>query len=123
MSWTAELDAVLKIARSTNAEDLPRFLGDLETVRAVAWQRLSTPTPRVQQSTEEMVDVHEAARRLGVSTKYLYTNQSRFHFTRHLGRRVLFSATDLNAYIRRNGAKAPLRHQQHGGIVTGGDVS
>jgi hypothetical protein len=103
MNWTDELAAVLKVARSASTDELPRFLGDLEIVRAVAWQRLATPTEKVQQPKEELLNVHQAARRLGVSTKFLYTNP--FPFTRQVGRRVLFSATDLNAFIRRNGTK------------------
>ena len=108
MNWNAELDAVMNVARSVSAEHLPRFLGDLEFIRVIAWQRLAVQAPKGQQSSEEFLDVHEAARRLGVSPKFLYTHHHQFRFTRHVGRRLRFSATDLDYYMRRNGAKASL---------------
>jgi len=122
MKWTAELDALLGVARSISPEDLPRFLGDLESVRAVAWQRLSASAPKREQPTEQLLDVEEAANRLGMSTKFLYTHHRHFPFTRHVGRRIRFSASDLDAFIRRNGANIILTPRRLGAIVPLGDV-
>jgi excisionase family DNA binding protein len=123
MNWTAELDAVLRAARSVSTDDLPRFLGELESVKAVAWQRLFASSAPTEQSRDELLDVEEAARRLGVSTKFLYTHSSRYAFTRHIGRHIRFSAKGLDAYIRRNGANVSLTPRRLRPIVPLGDVS
>jgi excisionase family DNA binding protein len=124
MNWTAELDAVLRAARSVSTDVLPRFLGDLEAVRAVAWQRLlASSAPTGERSRDYLLDVKEAARRLGVSTKFLYTHSSRYAFTRRVGRHIRFSANDLEAYIRRNGVNSSLTPMRRGAIIPLGDVS
>jgi excisionase family DNA binding protein len=124
MHWTAELEALLGAARSVSAADLPRFLGDLEAVRAVAWQRLSASSaPTREESRDSMLSVEQAARRLGISVKFLYTHSSRFPFTRHIGRRLRFSAIGLDAYIRRNGANVLLPPRRLRSILPLGDVS
>src|SRR5215831_19462952 len=123
MNWADELEAVLRVARSASAEDLPRFLGDLETVRAVAWQRMSVSAPTGEQSRDYLLDVEEAASRLQVSTKYLYTHAATLPFTRHIGRRLRFSAIGLDAYIRRNSANHSLTSRSLGRTVPLGDIS
>lgn len=105
MNWADEVNSLLNVARSVSAEELPRLLGDLENIRMVARQRLNAPAPIRQSVDDELINVKEAARRLGVSRQYLYTNQSRLPFTRHIGRRLLFSISGIVTYIRRNGAR------------------
>src|SRR5580704_18419309 len=58
-------------ARTLPSEELPRLLGDLEEVRATALARLVAPPP-AHTGPDELIDVQEASRRLGVSTDYLY---------------------------------------------------
>jgi len=101
MKWTSELEAVLNAARALDPGDLPRFLGHLEEIRATALARLTTPAaqPAVH---DELLDVKEAAKRLGVSVKYLYSNHARLPFTRSMGNRRLFSAQGIEKYIRAN---------------------
>jgi hypothetical protein len=60
---------ILKAARELPAEDLPVLIGQLETAKAMAWARLTAPTQQTEH--DELVDVTEAARRLGVSTDCL----------------------------------------------------
>ena len=58
--------------------ELPGLIGKLEELRALAWSRLSLPTvppPATQgesTSTDTLVDLAEAANRLGVSPSWLY---------------------------------------------------
>ena len=110
-----DLDAVLNVARSLPADELPRFLGELETVRAVAWSRLTAPAPLAQQSRDQLLDVEEAAIRLGFSTSYLYRNHQRFQFSRRVGRSLRFSAQGIDNYIQQTGALTPRRR---GAILT-----
>jgi excisionase family DNA binding protein len=89
---------VLSAARTLPAEELPRLVGDLEEIKWVALVRLTSPA--AQHPPDELLNVEEAARRLGVSPGYLYRNHHRLPFTRHMGRKLLFSANGIEAYIR-----------------------
>jgi hypothetical protein len=102
----AELEAVLARARALAADDLPRFLGELETIRAVAWSRL-TAAPAAKQASDELIDIEEAARRLGVSSSYLYRNHEQFSFSRRVGRSLRCSSQGLQSYIERTADRRP----------------
>jgi len=78
-------------------EELPDFLAEIERIKAVAWARLQAP---VLAPSDQLLDVNEAARRLGISKTRLYRHQRQYPFTRHDGRRVLFSVLGIAAYIR-----------------------
>jgi hypothetical protein len=94
-----ELENALTAARILPVQDLPRLLGDLEEVRATALARLAVPAPHTTPN-DVLVDVDEASRRLGMSKTYLYHHWHMFAFTRHIGRRVLFSSDGIDKYIR-----------------------
>ena len=93
------MQPVLIAAQIMPREELPRLLGDLEEVRATAMARLACPV-RTQYPPDELLDIEEAARRLGVSVGYLYRHHRRLPFTRRMGRRLLFSANGIQAYLR-----------------------
>lgn len=93
------LEKALAEARTIPPAELPRLLGDLEEIRAVALMRL-TPGAESQEN-DELLDVNEAAKRLHVSPHYVYRNAKRFPFARRIGRKLLFSSAGLNAYLRR----------------------
>ncbi|HVR23110.1 MAG TPA: helix-turn-helix domain-containing protein [Candidatus Polarisedimenticolia bacterium] len=94
----AQLEPVLQAARTLPPAELPRLLGDLEEVRATALARLSAPAS-VQQ-TDEFLTVKAAAQRLGCSADYLYKNSASLPFTRHLGKKLLFSTRGIEEYLR-----------------------
>ena len=94
-------DDVLKAARELPADDLPALIGQLETAKAVAWQRLTAKLePAVEAGCDELLAVPEAARRLGVSEDYLYRHSREYPFTRRQGRKLLFSAQGIDRQIR-----------------------
>lgn len=93
-----ELQPMLIAARELPVGELPRLLGELEEIRVTALARLTAHEPVPQQS-DELLDIAEAARRLGVSRDFLYRNQRDFPFSRRLGRRLLFSARGVDNYI------------------------
>jgi hypothetical protein len=97
-----ELQDALEAAQKLRREALPTFLGDLETVRATAWARLTVPVIN-EPLPDELLDIHEAARRLGASIGYVYHNHSKLPFTRHVGRNVRFSARGIENFIERRG--------------------
>jgi Helix-turn-helix domain len=94
-----ELEPVLALARTIPAEDLPRLLGDLREIEATATARLAAPGVPTE---DTLLEVPEAAHRLGVSPDYLYRNHKRFAFTRRMGRKLLFSSSGLDAYLRKS---------------------
>jgi excisionase family DNA binding protein len=94
-----EFQKVLKAARELPVNALPRLLGDLEEIRATAMARLTAPAPAAPQ-LDELLDVDEAARRLGTSKDYLYRHHARLPFTRRIGRNLRFSALGIERYIR-----------------------
>lgn len=92
------LELVLQAARTLPPAELPRLLGDLEEVRAVAYSRLSAvPVPA---PPDELLSVKQAAAKLGCSTDYLYKQD--FPFVRRLGRKRMFSRNGIEAYLRQS---------------------
>jgi predicted DNA-binding transcriptional regulator AlpA len=109
---TPELQAVLNVARNLTPEELPRLLGEIETVRAVAWSRLTLPAATGnQQVRDELLDVDAAASRLGMSASYLYRNHKRFSFSRRVGRSLRFSSEGIDGYIQESGVLTPKRRR------------
>jgi predicted DNA-binding transcriptional regulator AlpA len=101
----AELEAVLNRALTLAADELPRFLGELETIRATAWSRLMA-APAAKQASDELIDIKEAARRLGVSRSFLYRNHSQYAFSRREGRSLRFSSHGIQSHIGETGVSA-----------------
>jgi predicted DNA-binding transcriptional regulator AlpA len=95
----SELQSALAQARTLATEELPRLLGDLEEIRTTALARLSAPAPAP--APDELLEVPEAAHRLGLSPSYLYHHHKRFPFARKIGRKLLFSSAGLEVYVKR----------------------
>src|SRR5215831_8534495 len=53
-------------------EELPDSLAEIERIKALAWARLQAP---VLAPSDQLLDVNEAARRLGISKTRLYRHQ------------------------------------------------
>jgi hypothetical protein len=94
----AELDRLRNVARELPPEELPDFIGQLESIKATAWARLTMPAR--SQEHDELIDVETAALRLGVSRDYLYRHSQEYPFTRRQGRKLLFSAQGIERHIR-----------------------
>ena len=90
-------------ARDLPGEELPELIGQLESIKATAWARLSAPVPAPVEH-DELLGVVEAARRLGISEDYLYRHSREYPFTRRQGRKLLFSALGIERHIRQNKA-------------------
>jgi hypothetical protein len=103
MSAIPKLADILRAAQELPAEDLPDLIGELERAKATAWARLSAPVAAPVEH-DELLGVTEAARRLGVSSHYLYRRQKEYAFTRHQGRKLLFSELGIDRHIRQNRA-------------------
>ena len=95
----AELQQALVVAKQLAPEELPRLIGELEEIRCTALARLSALVSVAPQK-DELLDVTEAASRLGISKDYLYRHHNRFPFTRRMGRGLRFSALGIEKYIK-----------------------
>jgi hypothetical protein len=95
-----ELQVALDEARTLAPAELPRLLGDLREVEAVALARLSTPN--VEARPDDLLDVPAAAMRMHVSQDYLYRNHKRLPFTKRMGRKLLFSSSGLDAFLKKS---------------------
>jgi excisionase family DNA binding protein len=104
-----ELQIVLTAAQELPAGELPHLLGELEEIRCTAMARLTAPTQ--PSGADELLSVEEASRRLGVSQDYLYRHSSELSFTRRIGRKLLFSSSGINQYIRRHDGLTAQRHR------------
>ena len=93
------LERLRTSARELSPEELPAFIGVLESIKATAWARLSAPAA-ASQPHDELLSVEVAAERLGVSREYLYRHSREYPFTRRQGRKLLFSALGIERYIR-----------------------
>src|ERR1051326_285646 len=106
------------MAQELAVEELPALLGDLEAVRVTALARLYGPT-LVQQQRDELLDVREAARRLGMSVEYVYKNSSTFPFVIRIGKRVRFSAAGIDEYIRSDTGRGSTAVRRNLGLPLG----
>ena len=97
--WDEIKSELLQMAEKLQAEQLPRFFGDLEEIRRTAEMRLRVAT-RIQPEGDVLLTVAEASKRLCVSKDTLYRNE--FAFTCRVGRRRLFSRDGIDEAIRRN---------------------
>jgi excisionase family DNA binding protein len=97
-----ELQSALDLARTTAAEELPRLLGELEEIRVTALARITPPSAPAR--ANELLNVDQAAARLGCSTDYLYRHAKQLPFTRRntVGRALRFSSVGLDAYLRKS---------------------
>ena len=78
-------------------QELATLIAILARAQACAVARLATAgvarQPHVHHDqTDRLLDVREAATRLGMSADWLYRNKNRLPFTRRLGRAVRFSS-------------------------------
>ena len=90
---------LLKVAQELPPEQLPRFFGDLEEIRRTA-ELHAALSARQQADSDELLTVKQAAELLKVSKDTLYRRD--FSFTRHVGRRLLFSRRGIDAAILHN---------------------
>jgi excisionase family DNA binding protein len=94
-----ELENTLTLARTLSLPDLPEFMGGLEQIRCIAFARIMASVASLQ--PDILLDVAQASERLHVSENYLYRHSHRLPFTRRVGRKLLFSSSGLDAYLRK----------------------
>jgi predicted DNA-binding transcriptional regulator AlpA len=86
------------------AHAIPGFLAHLAAlqVRAAARLGAAEETPARAKEPDTLLDVAEAAKRLGTSEDWLYRHAGELPFTKRLSERQLrFSSRGIDEYIRR----------------------
>jgi len=106
-----ELQFLLRIARELPSGELPSLLGEIEEVRYTAIARLSTHSPSTSSEPDQLLVIKEAARRLNVSENYLYRHKNKYPFTRREGRKVLFSSSGIDQYIKQPNGLTAKKHR------------
>jgi predicted DNA-binding transcriptional regulator AlpA len=101
-----EVESVLLAVQTLSAEQLPELMGDIERCRVIALARLTAPAPAAS-SPDTLLNVTEAAERLGMSAGYVYRHHADFPFTRRIGRSLLFSSAGIQTYL--SGKRVPKR--------------
>jgi hypothetical protein len=89
---------IIRLANEIPCEGLPHFLGKLEEARLTALARLTpkapTPTP-----PDVLLNIGEAAQKLGCSRDFLYRRE--LPFIRRLGRKRMYSQNGIEEYLRK----------------------
>jgi predicted DNA-binding transcriptional regulator AlpA len=95
---------VERLASEIGVEDAPGLLGDLERIRWRLRLRLEALARNHQNGAEEepsrLLDIEEAAGRLGCSLSWLYRHSKRLPFTVRTGRSLRFSSKGIDSFIR-----------------------
>jgi hypothetical protein len=94
----SELHPILDLAQSLPPDELAVLLGELRTIELIAHGRLTSPAVAREDS---LLDIKECARRMHTSKDWLYRNSGKLNFTRRVGRKLLFSSSGLDAYLKR----------------------
>ena len=84
-------------------EAVPVMLGELERLRAALWVQLTVPRHNGNihnNDRDRLLNVEEAARKLGKSKDYLYRHAGNYPFTVHDGRSLRFSEQGIEKFIR-----------------------
>jgi predicted DNA-binding transcriptional regulator AlpA len=93
-----------RLASAIPLEDAPSLLGDLERVRWSLRLRLEMFTRGRENSAatepNRLLDVEEAAGRLGCSPSWLYRHSKRLPFVVRTGRSLRFSSKAIDYFIR-----------------------
>lgn len=105
-----ELQFLLRAAREVPAHELPGLLGEIEEIRYTALARLNAPAQALSAEPDQLLTISEAASRLNVSRDYLYRHGKELAFTRRMGRKLLFSNSGIEKYIRQHDGLTARRH-------------
>lgn len=98
----SEVESLLSAIPHMSLDELLELMGQLETVRETAkFKMVHRVHPDPALALDRRIGVKEAAKRLGVSTGYVYHHADRFPFTCREGGRLLFSDRGIDDYLAR----------------------
>jgi excisionase family DNA binding protein len=94
-------DELRRLVGEARPEDLPSFAGRTAEVQAIIGLRLRSVEVGSARSTTEPavnISVEEAARRLGVSSSFIYKGKGTLPFLVKVGRRLVVSVSAMDRW-------------------------
>ena len=95
------VEALEAVARTAPIDGLPDLIAQVEGLKARLYARLAAPSPTPAATKDRLLNVKEAAEKLGRSTDWLYRHGSELPFVVRDGRLLRFSEQGIEEYIRR----------------------
>ena len=95
------VEALEAVARTAPVDCLPDLIAQVEGLKARLYARLAAPSPTPAAAKDRLLNVKEAAQKLGRSTDWLYRHGSELPFVVRDGRLLRFSEQGIEEYIRR----------------------
>ena len=110
-----ELRKILAETEHSSTDRQAELAGELEEAKVTVLARLMRPTPSsFSQQPDRLIDVKEAAERLGKTENWIYHHHKQLPFTRQdkKGGPLGFSSAGLDAYIRNGRGYLTARQQK-----------
>ena len=95
------VEALEAVARTAPIDGLPDLIAQVEGLKARLYARLNAPSATPVATRDRLLNVKEAAQKLGRSTDWLYRHSSELPFVVRDGRLLRFSDQGIEEYIRR----------------------
>jgi predicted DNA-binding transcriptional regulator AlpA len=89
------------VARTAPVDGLPDLIAQVEALKARLYARLTAASPASAAIGDRLLNVKEAAQKLGRSPDWLYRHGSELPFVVRDGRLLRFSEQGIEDYIRR----------------------
>ena len=87
---------------SVPVDEIPKALGQIESVRAVLYARLlSRPAPPAAQESERLLRAEEVAKRLGQKVAWVRRHKHQIGGLDSLSRHLRFREVEVNRYVKR----------------------
>lgn len=108
-SASADVFALLTaVIQDAPLAQCPALMGQLETLKASLWLRMTTGAPVHHPSqTDQLLTAEEVAQRLRVTKGFVYRKADTYPFTVHQGRYVRFSQAGLERYLKQRQGRTP----------------
>ena len=101
LSNRSVVEALEAVAETAPVDSLPDLIAQVEGLKARLYARLASPNPTPAAARDRLLNVKEAAQKLGRSTDWLYRHGSELPFVIQDGRVLRFSKQGIEEYIRR----------------------
>ena len=95
------IEVLEAVARTAPIEGLPELIAQVEALKARLYARLTSASPASAAIRDRLLNVKEAAQKLGRSPDWLYRHGSELPFVVRDGRLLRFSEQGIEEYIRR----------------------
>lgn len=97
----------LKDFEQIPTEQIPAVLLHLSAIQTALTVRLiASPSGAPSPADDHLLDIEEAAERLGITKDWLYRRSAKLPFTVRMGNRLRFSSNGIDRYIQQRKGRA-----------------